>query len=143
MDFFHTKPIRMNALNKIIANIRSAPEPATFDESLSPVLQELKAAIGREKVFIVGAKFFNELDIFIQQSINGELLRDYTILAEAIHKMRGAAALLGQERLEKPLAKLEKNALDGDVTDWSNDIQNLQDVAQRSKVDFHSFLRDS
>jgi CheY-like chemotaxis protein len=143
MDWFHTKPIRMNALHKIIANIRSAPELATFDESSSPVLQELRAAIGREKVLSVGAKFFNELDIFIQQSIDGELLRDYTILAEAIHKMRGAAALLGQERLEKPFAKLEKNALDGDVTDWSNDIQNLQDVAQRSKVDFHSFLRDS
>ncbi|MDA9224370.1 ATP-binding protein [Tateyamaria sp.] len=143
MDWFHTKPIRMNALHKIIANIRSAPELATFDESSSPVLQELRAAIGREKVLSVGAKFFNELDIFIQQSIDGELLRDYTILAEAIHKMRGAAALLGQERLEKPLAKLEKNACDGDVTDWSNDIQNLQDVAQRSKVDFHSFLRES
>lgn len=67
------------------------------------------------------------------------MVGDCTALAQATHKMRGAAALLGQKRLEKRLAKLEKNARDGDVADWSNDIQNLQNIAQQSKASFDSF----
>jgi len=139
MDCFHTKPIRMNALHKIIANISSAPQLTPVDEKSSLVLQELSAAIGQEKVLKAGATFYKELDIFIYQSVNGELVGDCTALAQATHKMRGAAALLGQKRLEKRLAKLEKNARDGDVADWSNDIQNLQNIAQQSKASFDSF----
>jgi PAS domain S-box-containing protein len=138
MDNFFTKPIRLEALRKIISDIVSNDQFAVIDE-FSPVLTELFETLGREKVLRIGEKFFEELDIFIQQSIDGVFAEDHVALVEATHKMKGAAVLLGQNVLETPLDQLECHTLEGDVTDLTNSIQSLRNIAQQSKAAFFDF----
>ena len=135
MDNFFTKPIRLEALRKIISDIVSNDQFAVIDE-FSPVLTELFETLGREKVLRIGEKFFEELDVFIQQSIDGVFAEDHVALVEATHKMKGAAVLLGQNVLETPLDQLECHTLEGDVTDLTNSIQSLRNIAQQSKAAF-------
>ena len=138
MDNFFTKPIRLEALRKIISDIVPNDQFAVIDE-FSPVLTELFETLGREKVLRIGEKFFEELDIFIQQSIDGVFAEDHVALVEATHKMKGAAVLLGQNVLETPLDQLECHTLEGDVTDLTNSIQSLRNIAQQSKAAFFDF----
>jgi PAS domain S-box-containing protein len=138
MDYFLTKPIRLENLKKIIFDTVSIDQTAVIAE-YSPVLENLFETLGREKVLRIGEKFFEELDVFIQQSIDGLFTKDHVALVEATHKMKGAALLLGQSLLETPLDKLECHALEGDTTDLQISIQSLQNVAQQSKADFFDF----
>ena len=138
MDNFFTKPIRLEALRKIIYDIVSNYQFAVIDE-FSPVLTELFETLGREKVLRIGEKFFEELDVFIQQSIDGVFAEDHVALVEATHKMKGAAVLLGQNVLETPLDQLECHTLEGDLTDLTNSIQSLRNIAQQSKAAFFDF----
>ena len=138
MDNFFTKPIRLEALQKIISDIVSNDQFAVIDE-FSPVLTELFETLGHEKVLRIGEKFFEELDVFIQQSIDGVFAEDHVALVEATHKMKGAAVLLGQNVLETPLDQLECHTLEGDVTDLTNSIQSLRNIAQQSKAAFFDF----
>ena len=138
MDNFFTKPIRLEALRKIISDIVSNDQFVVIDD-FSPVLTELFETLGREKVLRIGEKFFEELDVFIQQSIDGVFAEDHVALVEATHKMKGAAVLLGQNVLETPLDQLECHTLEGDVTDLTNSIQSLRNIAQQSKAAFFDF----
>ena len=138
MDNFFTKPIRLEALRQIISDIVSNDQFAFIDE-FSPVLTELFETLGREKVLRIGEKFFEELDVFIQQSVDGVFVEDHVALVEATHKMKGAAVLLGQNVLETPLDQLECHTLEGDVTDLTNSIQSLRNIAQQSKAAFFDF----
>lgn len=135
MDYFFTKPIRLEALRKIISDIVSNDQFTVIDE-FSPVLTELFETLGREKVLRIGEKFFEELDVFIQQSVDGVFAEDHVALVEATHKMKGAAVLLGQNMLETPLDQLECHTLEGDVTDLTNSIQSLRNIAQQLKAAF-------
>ncbi len=135
MDKFFTKPIRFEALQKIISELVSNDQFAVINE-FSPVLMELFETLGREKVLRIGEKFFEELDVLIQQSIDGVFAEDHVALVEATHKMKGAAVLLGQNVLETPLDQLECHTLEGNVTDLTNSIQSLRNIAQQSKAAF-------
>jgi len=138
MDYFFTKPIRLEILTKIIFETVPINQTEVIVE-FSPVLTNLFETLGREKVLRIGEKFFEELDVFIQQSIDGFFTKDHVALVEATHKMKGAAMLLGQNLLETPLNKLECHTLEGDTTDLQISIQSLQNVAQQSKAAFFDF----
>jgi PAS domain S-box-containing protein len=138
MDYFFTKPIRLEILTKIIDETVPINQTEVIAE-LSPVLTNLFETLGREKVLRIGEKFFEELDVFIQQSIDGFFTEDHVALVEATHKMKGAAMLLGQNLLKTPLDKLECHTLEGDTTDLQITIQSLRNVAQQSKAAFFNF----
>jgi PAS domain S-box-containing protein len=138
MDYFFTKPIRLEILTKIIFETVPINQTEVIVE-FSPVLTNLFETLGREKVLRIGEKFFEELDVFIQQSIDGFFTEDHVALVEAIHKMKGAAMLLGQNLLETPLDKLECHTREGDTTDLQISIQSLRNVAQQSKAAFFDF----
>ena len=138
MDCFFTKPIRLEILKKIIFDTVSIDQSAVIAD-FSPVLTNLFETLGREKVLRIGEKFFEELDVFIQQSIDGFFNEDHAALVEATHRMKGAAVLLGQNVLETPLDQLECHTLEGDVTDLTNSIQSLRNIAQQSKAAFFDF----
>ena len=135
MDYFFTKPIRLEILRKIIFDTVPINQTEVIVE-FSPVLTNLFETLGREKVLRIGEKFFEELDVFIQQSIDGFFTKDHVALVEATHKMKGAAMLLGQNLLETPLDKLECHTLEGDTTDLQISIQSLRNVALQSKAAF-------
>ena len=139
MDCYFTKPIRLNTLRKIISDVVSGHLFVPICE-LSPVLKELFETLGREKVLGIWWVFFEELDQFFQDSTRGVLAKDNNALAEVAHKMKGAAAMLGQDLLEAPLAQLEIDARRGIVKDLTNRIQNLQDVAKQSEAAFEHYV---
>ena len=66
--------------------------------SFSPVLTELFETLGREKVLRIGEKFFEELDVFIQQSIDGVFAEDHVALVEATHKNERCRSVVGTKR---------------------------------------------
>ena len=59
--------------------------------------------------------------------------KDNHALAEAAHKIKGAAAMLGLDLLETTFAQLESDAREGNVRDLTNRIQSLDDFCERSQ----------
>ncbi|MDC1499141.1 ATP-binding protein [Amylibacter sp.] len=135
MDCYFTKPIRLVTLQKIISDVVSADPLKTLSE-LSPVLKELFETLGREKVLGVSKVFFEELSHFIQQCNQGIFSKDNHALAEATHKIKGAAAMLGLDLLETPFAQLENDARENNVRDLTKQIQSLEGVAKNSEAIF-------
>ena len=139
MDCYFTKPIRLVTLQKIISDVVSADPLETLSE-LSPVLKELFETLGREKVLGVSKVFFEELSHFIQQCNQGIFSKDNHALAEATHKIKGAAAMLGLDLLETTFAQLESDAREGNVRDLTNRIQSLDDFAKKSEAMFDHYV---
>jgi PAS domain S-box-containing protein len=139
MDCYFTKPIRLTALRKVISDVVHGGSLESIGES-SPVLKELFETLGREKALRVSGIFFEELDQFIQQCNQGIFLKDNHALAEAAHKIKGAAAMLGLDLLETPFAQLESDAREDNVRDLTNRIQILEDVVKQSEAMFNHYV---
>jgi len=142
MNCYFTKPIRLAALRGIISDL-------TFDSSfedigeLSTVLKELFETLGREKTLGVSRIFFEELEQFINQYNQGILSHDNHALAEAAHKIKGAAAMLGLDLLETKFAQLESDAREDNIRDLNNRIQSLEHVAKQSEAMFNHYVWSS
>ena len=142
MDCYITKPIRLAALRKIISDVVSNSSFETIGE-LSTVLKELFETLGREKTLGVSRIFFEELEQFINQYNQGILSHDNHALAEAAHKIKGAAAMLGLDLLETKFAQLESDAREDNIRDLNNRIQSLEHVAKQSEAMFNHYVWSS
>ena len=109
MDCYFTKPIRLVTLRQIISDVLTSGSDETIGE-YSAVLKELFETLGREKALGVSWIFFEELEQFINQCNQGIFSHDNHALAEAAHKIKGAAAMLGLDLLETTFAQLESDA---------------------------------
>lgn len=144
MSFFHTKPIRLATLHGILSQVlvtgsevsSEYPKPAEENDALDILID----ALGRDKVNDVGASFFAELEVYFDQIEQGAFDGDPVALAEATHKMKGAAALLGQGGLEDALAVLEDCARAGEVSDLTNRLNDLQQRTTESRLVFNQKL---
>ncbi|MDB2393950.1 ATP-binding protein [bacterium] len=105
MDCYFTKPIRLVTLQQIISDVVTSGSDETIGE-FSTVLKELFETLGREKTLGVSCVFFEELEQFINQCNQGIFSHDNHALAEAAHKIKGAAAMLGLDLLETTFAQL-------------------------------------
>ena len=139
MDCYFTKPIRLVTLQEIISDVVSRGSDEIIGE-LSPVLKELFETLGHEKTLGVSRVFFEELDQFIQQCNKGIFSKDNHALAEATHKIKGAAAMLGLDLLETTFAQLESDAREGNVRDLTNRIQSLDDFVKQSEAMFDHYV---
>lgn len=139
MDCYFTKPIRLVTLREIISDVVSGGSDEIIGE-LSPVLKELFETLGHEKTLGVSRVFFEELDQFIQQCNQGIFSKDNHVLAEAAHKIKGAAAMLGLDLLETLFAQLESDAREDNVRDLTNRIQSLENVANQSEAMFTHYV---
>ncbi len=143
MNRFHTKPIRLDALHGILAEI-SATSHAPLGAAAPPdALRELCDALGQGKVLEIGERFFGELDAYFEQARQGAFEGNPVALAEASHKMKGAAALLGQHDLEGPLADLERSAREEDVSALASRIKALEGIAKSARAAFGNTLASS
>ena len=142
MDCYITKPIRLAALRKIISDVVSNSSFETIGE-LSTVLKELFETLGREKTLGVSWVFFEELEQFINQCNQGIFSHDNHALAEAAHKIKGAAAMLGLDLLETTFAQLESDAREDNIRDLNNRIQSLEHVAKQSEAMFNHYVWSS
>ena len=139
MDCYFTKPIRLVTLREIISDVVSGGSDEIIGE-LSPVLKELFETLGHEKTLEVSRVFFEELDQFIQQCNQGIFSKDNHLLAEAAHKIKGAAAMLGLDLLETPFAQLESDAREDNVRDLTIRIQILERDAKKSEAMFSHYV---
>jgi PAS domain S-box-containing protein len=139
MDCYITKPIRLAALRKIISDVISDSSFETIGE-LSPVLMELFETLGREKALGVGWVFFEELEQFIKQCDQDFFRKDNNALAEAVHKLKGASAMFGQDLLEKQLAQLEVDARKDAIKDLTDRIRSLEGIAKQSEAIFSNYV---
>ena len=139
MDCYFTKPIRLVTLQKIISDVVSA-DPLEAITEIPPVLKELFETIGRENALRVSGMFFEELNQFIQQCNKGIFSKDNHALAEAAHKIKGAAAMLGLDLLETPFAQLENDARENNVRDLTIHIQSLEGFAKQSEAMFDHYV---
>jgi CheY-like chemotaxis protein len=129
MSIFHTKPIRLAALQSIISEVSQGDQSAEAEGVGNDQLQELCAALGIEKVRSIGATFFDELDSFITDARAGELQSAPGDLARSAHRVKGAAALLGQHDLEVLLAEIENLVQDVEVSEITERIEGLEKIS--------------
>ena len=139
MDCYFTKPIRLVTLQQIISDVVTSGSDETIGE-YSAVLKELFETLGHEKALGVSWIFFEELEQFINQCNQGVFSHDNHALAEAAHKIKGAAAMLGLDLLETTFAQLESDAREGNVRDLTNRIQSLDDFVKQSEAMFDHYV---
>ncbi|MDC0488374.1 ATP-binding protein [Amylibacter sp.] len=140
MDCYFTKPIRLVTLQQIISDVVTSGSDETIGE-FSTVFKELFETLGREKTLGVSRVFFEELEQFINQCNQGIFSHDNHALAEAAHKIKGAAAMLGLDLLETTFAQLESDAREDNIRDLNNRIQSLEHVATQSEAIFNHYFR--
>ncbi len=143
MNRFHTKPIRLDALRGIMAEVSAAPHAPLGSVAHSDALRDMCEALGQDKVNAIGDRFFGELNAFFGQVHEGAFVNDLPALAETSHKMKGAAALLGLNALETPLADLELSARAGSVSDLNACIEALEGIASSERAAFAERLANS
>jgi len=136
MNRFHTKPIRLDALQGILAEISATAHAPLGAAAPTDALRELCEALGQDKVSKIAESFFAELETYIGETRHGVFDTDPTALADASHKMKGAAALLGLHALEASLAKLEQSAHAGDLTGLATRIDALDALAVSERAVF-------
>lgn len=133
MDRFHTKPIRLEALQNIVAEVTSKhlskPDTAHFPEALSEMIDLL----GSAKVANIAEKFLSEIAEFTADLRVASDPLDTLAFAEAAHRVKGAASLLGQIELHDALEKLELDARDGNLTATQIWAETLDAEATKSK----------
>ncbi len=137
MNRFHTKPIRLDALHSILADVTASSFPPNEGIQTPGALADLISALGVPKVQTIGDTFFEELNAFLDVA---RAVDDGSALAEAAHKMKGAAALLGQEALETPLAAYEHDARAGDLNDSADRAHAMDKIAHEARTAFDQAL---
>ena len=110
MDRFHTKPIRLDALQSVLSEVSAGPISKLDGAQYPEALKEMIDLLGPDKVQATADAFFQEMvDLFDLLRAQGTI-SDQATLAEAAHKAKGAASLLGQSDLEAILFDMETQA---------------------------------
>ncbi len=126
MDRFHTKPIRLDALHGIIAEVTSGHVIKLDTAHFPEALLEMINVLGHDKVANISDRFLSELAALTADLRTSNDTADLEMLADAAHRSKGAASLLGQGALQEALATLEQEARDGTLTafvDWANALE--------------------
>lgn len=141
MDSFQTKPIRISTLQTVLNKASGArPVPIPTEDAPSALI-ELCDALGPQKVEDVGMQFFAELSTFFDHVETGTLCPNTVETAEVVHKLKGAAALLGQTSLLLPLAALEADTRAQAAEDLTSRKDLLKQLAPGAKQEFHSTIQ--
>jgi PAS domain S-box-containing protein len=140
MSRFHTKPIRLSALRNLMSELFPMTPHGENTAGEKDALSELCAALGQKKMKDVGTSFFSEFEAFSEDVLHRKHLPNTEETAEAVHKLKGAAAMLGMEDLEKGLAKLDLDTRAGLASNLVARVENLSPALLRSKAFFERTL---
>lgn len=143
MDRFHTKPIRLDALQSIFADVTSGRQSRLDTRNFPEALTEMIEVLGANKVAKTTAAFLEELGQLTATLRAGDDRPDPEVLAEAAHKVKGAASLLGQTDLQDNLATLENAAKSGEIDDPAAWARALEEEAANAKTVFDRALRQA
>lgn len=118
MNGFSTKPLRMADLRDALAGIeQQQPHPKPTSDLIDmSVLSELSQALGQQKIQNTIDQFFYEFNATVKDMKRASLKLDGLSISDGLHKLRGAAALLGFTRLIADIdaASAANKAMDDD-----------------------------
>lgn len=140
MDRFQTKPIRLDALKTIIAEVAQRNSPKLQTAHKSEALTEMIDVLGRDRVAKTTMTFLSELQSLIAALRGLGEGADTTALGETAHKAKGAAALLGQDDLRDLLETLEQQARAGALSEAATWASTLDESATESEQAFEMAL---
>ncbi len=143
MDRFHTKPIRLDALQSIFAEVTSGPQSRLDTSNFPEALTEMIDVLGPDKVAGTTATFLEELGALVADLRASGDTSGPAALAETAHKVKGAALLLGLDGLQDILASLENAAEAGEIDDPEAWAMALEEGAVNAKRVFDRALRPS
>ncbi|MEM8540117.1 MAG: response regulator, partial [Pseudomonadota bacterium] len=142
MNTFYTKPIRLPTLRRVIDG---ELEAVAFHVSGSVLddasIAELVAAIGGKKALEASERFFKEFDQFVEKHSSAENISDDEEWRAEIHKLRGAAAMLGMTELESRLAKLKSKKADFEAL--TTGLVAVANIGQQTRELFKSRVGDA
>ncbi|MFL4471600.1 ATP-binding protein [Tateyamaria armeniaca] len=141
MNRFHTKPIRLDALRTVFADVTLDEWPKADTERPPDALAEMVELLGRDRVASTADRFLSELAAFTADLRTGMTMQDSAVIAEAAHKAKGAASLLGQYDLETSLAALEEEARNDALLDAETWAAQLDTAAHDARSAFDAALR--
>lgn len=135
MSSFFTKPIRLKALQSALSvtdesGKLSLPSYGLFDDE---VLGELESALGDDKVRDVLDRYFNDLPDALEAILRSAKRNDKTIVASALHKLRGASVLLGLTGITAKLDGARSKNDHDDPAGLETEIEEVRSIAQQSK----------
>lgn len=141
MDRFHTKPIRLDALKGIIAEVTSEQLSKLDSAHFPDALVEMLNVLEHDKVKTITATFLSELATLAADLRTAGNTPDMPALAEEAHKAKGAASLLGQDDLHAALSALEQEARAGNLIAPKTWADTLDAEATKTSVFFDTALK--
>ncbi len=108
MTGFHTKPIRLEALPSILARPERNEdvEPLDADDVDETVLGDLVGILGAEKATEIANRFFDEWSDALAHLVGIEEINDVDELQGLLHSNKGAASMIGMQKLSKHIEKV-------------------------------------
>ncbi|WP_368184372.1 ATP-binding protein [Aestuariibius sp. HNIBRBA575] len=108
MEGFCTKPIRLSDLRATLDGIplQGGADPQQTGLFAHDVLSELRDALGDQKTHKTAQAFFVELTEGVTKLREKSDLQQESAITDILHKLRGAAALLGLNALSVSLSKV-------------------------------------
>lgn len=143
MDRFHTKPIRLDALHSVIAEVTSGPLSKLNTAHFPETLTEMITVLGPRRVRATAQAFLAELSAFIADLRRGPGMPPQDTLAEAAHRSKGSASLLGLPELEAILAEAETCARASRLKDPAALAERLDAGAAAARILFDDALIDA
>lgn len=143
MDRFHTKPVRLDTLRGLITEVTSRGMSKLDDTHFSETLIEMIDVLGPDKVAEKTDVFLSELAAFCADLRVADDIPDTEALAQAAHKVKGAASLFGQVALQDTLADVERDARASTLSGLQTWADSLESHAVRSKSVFEQVLNRS
>ncbi|MEL6522348.1 MAG: ATP-binding protein [Pseudomonadota bacterium] len=145
MDAFMTKPLRLSALKQMMSGIAPAVSAEIGQAGLidEEVVRDLNAVLGSEKAKSTADRFRKELSESISDLRNRSCEEEAPIISESLHKMRGAAVLLGLTMLAEKIDQTSKFGKENNSAAFLGSLDDIQAVADTSLAVFSASLTTS
>ena len=143
MDRFHTKPIRLDALHSVLSEVSSGQMSKLDSAHYPAALTEMIGLLGADKVRSTADTFFDEVASLCALLRAQDPDTDQAALAEAAHRAKGAASLLGQSALEATLLDMESQARTATLDNPETWAQRLETEMDTSRAQLDAVLQDA
>lgn len=129
MDGFCTKPLRLADLQGVLEGMDPARPSDGGSQALAhDVLGDLLTALGAEKLSEAADQFFVELDEGLESLKAQSPGEQSPMISESLHKMRGAAVVLGMTDLAQAVDRASAANKNDDATDFAAALDEIDRV---------------